>query len=313
MMGPGAVLQFDNLTKEYRVLFGRRPAVRALDGFSLAIERGEIFGFLGPNGAGKTTAIHIAMGFMCPTRGTGQMLGQAFGHARTRARVGFLAENVAFVHRSAEAVVRYYGALNGLGGATLTQRTREMLELLELTDVAKRNVAKFSRGMLQRVGLAQAFVNDPELLVLDEPTSALDPIGRVAVRELLLRAKAAGKTVFFSSHMLSEIELISDRIAILVRGRVARVGKMSELLESAAQSEIVFRVDELQKVGDSLVAKTVVENGLAKLTVPLAAQREAIERIWAAGGEVVRVNPARKSLEELFLELANERPPEPAS
>jgi ABC-2 type transport system ATP-binding protein len=306
-MQTGAALRFDSMTKEYRGFLGRGPSVRALDGFSLAVERGEIFGFLGPNGAGKTTAIHIAMGFMRPTSGTGQMLGQAFGHARTRARVGFLAENVAFVHRSAEAVVRYYGALNGLGGAALTKRTREMLELLELADVAKRNVSKFSRGMLQRVGLAQALVNDPELLVLDEPTSALDPIGRVAVRELLLRAKAAGKTVFLSSHMLSEIELISDRIAVLVHGRLARVGTTSELLETGAQSEIVLRGVDLQQLDPSLAAKAVVENGLTKLTVATAAQREVIERIWAAGGEVVRVNPERRSLEELFLELANEK------
>ncbi|MDP9268536.1 MAG: ABC transporter ATP-binding protein [Acidobacteriota bacterium] len=310
-MGTEAALQFDSMTKEYRG-FTRRTAVRALDGFSLAVERGEILGFLGPNGAGKTTAIHIAMGFMRPTRGGGQMLGQAFGHARTRARVGFLAENVAFVHRSAEAVVRYYGALNGLGGAALTKRTREMLELLELTDVARRNVSKFSRGMLQRVGLAQALVNDPELLVLDEPTSALDPIGRVAVRELLLRAKAAGKTVFLSSHMLSEIELISDRIAVLVHGRVARMGTTSELLESGAQSEIVFRhADqrgaELQRLDPSLVVQAVAENGLTKITVASTAQREYIERVWAAGGEVVRVNPARRSLEELFLALAQEK------
>ena len=303
-------LQFESVSKEYRGFLGK-PVVRALDDFSLTVERGEILGFLGPNGAGKTTAIHIAMGFMRPTRGAGQMLGQAFGHAQTRARVGFLAENVAFIHRSAESVVRYYGALNGLGGVALAKHTREMLELLELTDVAQRNIAKVSRGMLQRVGLAQALVNDPELLVLDEPTSALDPIGRVAVRELLLRAKAAGKTVFLSSHLLSEIELICDRIAILVRGKVVRLGTPSALLESGAQAEVVFR-----GVDTALLPQTIAENGLLRVTVPTAAQRATIERIWAAGGEVVRVNPARRSLEELFISLAqqavaNEKPPEP--
>jgi ABC-2 type transport system ATP-binding protein len=298
-----AALQFDGVTKEYRGLFGR-PSVRALDGFSLTVERGEILGFLGPNGAGKTTAIHIAMGFMQPSRGSGQMLGQRFGHARTRERVGFLAENVAFVHRSAEAVVRYYGALNGLRGPALAKRTAEMLELLELRDVAKRNVAKFSRGMLQRVGLAQALVNDPELLVLDEPTSALDPLGRVAVRELLLRAKAAGKTVFLSSHLLSEIELISDRIAILVHGRIARLGKTRELLEEHDQAEVVFRGSAPESIAGAIAG----ENGLARVMVPTAQQRVTIENVWAAGGEVVRVNPARRSLEELFLELANEKP-----
>jgi ABC-2 type transport system ATP-binding protein len=295
-----AALQFEGVTKEYRGFLGR-SSVRALDDFSLTVERGEIFGFLGPNGAGKTTAIQIAMGLMRPTRGGGQLLGKAFGHAPVRARVGFLAENVAFVQRPAESVIRYYGALNGLHGPALSKRTREMLELLELQDVAKRNVAKFSRGMLQRAGLAQAFVNDPELLVLDEPTSALDPLGRVAVRELLLRAKAAGKTVFLSSHMLSEIELISDRIAILVRGRVARVGKTSELLQSSDQMEIVFR-----GVPAEAIAGAVAEGNAMRVTVAKTAQRETIERIWAAGGEVVRVNPARRSLEDLFVSLANQ-------
>ena len=297
------VLEFRELMKEYRG-FRADSRVRALDGFSLQVERGEILGFLGPNGAGKTTAIHIAMGFMRPTSGEGRMLGQPFGHPATRARVGFLAENVAFIHRPAEAVIRYYGRLNGVRGVALEQRAREMLELFELQDVAKRNVAKFSRGMLQRVGLAQALVNDPELLVLDEPTSALDPVGRVAVREILLRAKAAGKTIFLSSHLLSEIELICDRIAILVRGRLVRLGKPSDLLESADRSELVFRgVDVAAFPG------AVAENGVVRLSVAMAAQRATIERVWAAGGEVVRVNPVRRSLEELFLQLANHKEP----
>ena len=300
-----SVLEFEGLSREYRGLFGRRT-VRALDDFSLAVESGEIFGFLGPNGAGKTTAIHIAMGLMRATRGGGRMLGQPFGHARTRGRVGFLAEHVAFVHRPVEAVVRYYGALNGMHGAALAKRTREVLELLDLAEVAERNVAKISRGMLQRVGLAQALVNDPELLVLDEPTSALDPVGRVAVREILLRAKAAGKTVFLSSHLLSEVELISDRIAILVRGRVARLGKTSELLETGDQVEVVFR-----GVAPALFPQAVTENDVTEVTVASAAQRATIERVWAAGGEIVRVNPARRSLEDLFLELAERGEKEP--
>jgi ABC-2 type transport system ATP-binding protein len=300
-----AVLEFVGVTKEYRDLLGQ-VQVRALDGFSLAVEEGEILGFLGPNGAGKTTAIHIAMGFMRATRGGGQMLRRPFGHAPTRARVGFLAENVAFVHRPAETMLRYYGGLNGLRGVRLAKATRDMLDLLDLGEVAQRNVAKFSRGMLQRAGLAQALINDPELLVLDEPTSALDPIGRVAVRELLRRAKAAGKTVFLSSHLLSEIELICDRIAILVRGRVVRIGKTSDLLESSAEAELVFR-----GVDPALFPQAVAENGFAKLIVPAAEQRAAIERVWAAGGELVRVSPSRRSLEQLFLELAREKEPRP--
>src|SRR2546421_4762556 len=162
-----SALEFDNITKEYRSFF-RRESVKALNGFSLRVEPGEIFGFLGPNGAGKTTAIHIALGFMFPSSGRGLMLGHPFGHAATRKRVGFLAENVALYHRPAGRLVRFYGGLNGMGGESLRRRTREVLDEVNLTPYAGRNVAKFSRGMLQRVGLAQALVNDPDLLILDE-------------------------------------------------------------------------------------------------------------------------------------------------
>jgi len=205
------------------------------------VERGEIFGFLGPNGAGKPTAIHIALGFVFASGGRGAMLGQPFGSAATRKRVGFLAENVALYHRPAGKLVRWYGALNGMRDPQLRQRTLEVLKQLDLESVAVRNTGKFSRGMLQRVGLAQALVNDPDLLVLDEPTSALDPLGRIAVREILLQARRAGKTVFLSSHMLSEVEQICDRLAIVIRGRVARVGTVSELLESQERFVITAR------------------------------------------------------------------------
>ncbi len=269
-----------------------------MDDFSLRVEPGEIFGFLGPNGAGKTTAIHIAMGFMRPTRGSGQMLGRSFGDACTRSRVGFLAENVALYHRPVARLVRFYAALNGMRDPQLRQRTREMLATLELTDVAGRNAGKLSRGMLQRVGLAQALVNDPELLVLDEPTSALDPPARVAVRELLLALRAAGKTVFLSSHQLSEVELISDRVAILHRGRIRRLGRTSELLESRERLQVVAR-----GIAPDVFPDAVTANGVVTFDVLASEQRAAIERVWSLGGEVVRLNPSRRSLEEIFMEI----------
>jgi ABC-2 type transport system ATP-binding protein len=297
------VLEFQGITKEYRTSFGRRR-VRALDDFSLTVDSGEILGFLGPNGAGKTTAIHLAMGFMRPSLGSGNMLGQRFGHAPTRKRVGFLAENVALYHRPVSPLVRFYGALNGMTDPALAQRTREVLELLDLSDVSKRNASKLSRGMMQRVGLAQALVNDPDLLILDEPTSALDPLGRVAVRELLLRMRSSGKTIFLSSHLLSEIELVCDRIAILHRGKLVRLGKTSELLESAEESEIVAK-----GIAGQPFANATTENGFVKIMVRSADQRATIERIWNSGGEVVRVNPARRSLEDIFIQLTKEGPP----
>jgi len=291
-----SVLQYEHVTKSYG-LFGRRVA--ALDDFSLEVERGEIFGFLGPNGAGKTTAIHLALGFMRASRGSGHMLGQPFGHAATRARVGFLAENVALYHRPANTLVKFYGALNGLRDHALARHVRVVLEAVEMTEYRDRNVGKFSRGMQQRIGLAQALVNDPELLILDEPTSALDPLGRIAVRELLLRARSAGKTIFLSSHLLSEVEMICDRVAVLVRGRLLRIGKTADLLERRGVAVIVAR-----GISNTQFAGATAQEGLVTITVPRAAQRETIERIWSAGGDIVSVTPQRRTLEDLFVELA---------
>jgi ABC-2 type transport system ATP-binding protein len=292
-------LAFNNVSKQYRGFF-RSQWVTALRDFSLRVERGEIFGFLGPNGAGKTTAMHLAIGLMFPSSGRGEMLGHEFGHAPTRRRIGFLAENVALYHRPASNLVRFYGALNGMRDPQLRQRTTELIKEMELTDVARRNTGKFSRGMLQRVGLAQALVNDPELLILDEPASALDPLGRLRVREILLRAREAGKTVFLSSHLLSEVEQICDRLAIVIKGRVARVGTLAELLE--AQDRFVITVKGI----DALLFEGTPQNGFIKITVPALTQRQTIERIWLAGGEVVAVNPIRRTLEDLFVELANQ-------
>lgn len=290
-------LEYEHISKEYRGW--RTGPVRALNDFSLQVQRGEIFGFLGPNGAGKTTAIHVAMGFIRPTSGSGRVLGERFGHAPTRRRVGFLAENVAFYHLAARDVIRTYGALNGMRDPLLRERVREMLALFDLQDVAERNIGKFSRGMLQRVGLAQAVVNDPELLILDEPTSALDPVARVAVRELLLKARDQGKTIFISSHLLSEIEMICDRVAIVHRGSVVRLGRTSELLETSDQCEIVIR-----GVPKEEFPEATARDGHLYLQAPSRMQRAIIEHVWGAGGEIVSVNPLRKSLETIFVELA---------
>ena len=292
------VLEFDGVTKTYRRGVLRREPIHALADFSLSVERGEIFGFLGPNGAGKTTAIHIALGFMRPTSGSGRMLERPFGHAQTRARVGFLAENVAFYSLPAKRLIAFYGGLNGVSREALPARTREVLETVSLWTDADRNVSKFSRGMQQRVGLAQVLVNDPELLILDEPTSALDPLARVAVREMLVAARDRGKTIFLSSHMLSEIELICDRVAVLHQGRLLRVARTSELLESSDHTEIIARG---VSAGEFDGAAAV--NGLVRIEVSSTAQRATIERVWSLGGEVVSVNPVRRGLEEVFVEL----------
>ena len=289
-------LAFENISKEYRRFTGARVA--ALESFSLQVHRGEIFGFLGPNGAGKTTAIRLAMGFMRATSGKGRMLDKPFGHAPTRRRVGFLAENVALYARPAEQLVRFYGGLNGMSGSLLKKRAGEMLEWVGLSQEARRSVGRFSRGMVQRVGLAQALVNDPDLLILDEPTSALDPLARVHVRELLLRMRESGKTVFLSSHLLSEVELVCDRVAILNKGRLVALGKTSELLQSGDKSIIVAR-----GVPATAFPDATLENGVVRFAVPTVSQRSALEQVWSLGGQVISVNPEHRSLEEIFLQL----------
>jgi ABC-2 type transport system ATP-binding protein len=289
------VLDYESVTKDYGVPWSRRR-VRALDGFSLSLERGEIFGFLGPNGAGKTTAIHLALGFMRPSSGAGQLLAKPFGDAPTRARVGFLAENVALYHRPAAPLLGFYGALNRMREPELRQRVHEVLREVELQLEAHRNVAKFSRGMQQRIGLAQALINDPALLILDEPTSALDPLARVSMRELLLEANRAGITIFLSSHLLSEIELICHRVGILNKGRLVKVGRTADLLVSHDHYEVTVR-----GIAADSFERSQLRDGQLVFTVPAASQREALERVWALGGEVLSVNPMRRTLEEVFV------------
>src|SRR5713101_6190298 len=290
-------LEYEHVSKQYGGLWQSKP-VDALKDFNLQVEHGEIFGFLGPNGAGKTTAIHIALGFVRPTSGAGRMLGESFGHAPTRRRVGFLAENPTFYHLSARNLIRTYGALNGMRDPRLRERVREMLQVFDLEEAADRSVGKFSRGMLQRVGLAQALVNDPDLLVLDEPTSALDPLARVAVRELILKAREEGKTIFLSSHLLSEVELVCDRVAVLHRGRLVRLGRTVDLLQSGEQTEILAR-----GIAANAIAGAVAQDGVVRFTVESSKQRPALERVWNLGGEILSVNPVRRSLEDIFLEV----------
>jgi ABC-2 type transport system ATP-binding protein len=297
-MSAPAALEFDGITKEYRSFF-QHETIRALDSFSLRVEPGEILGFLGPNGAGKTTAIHIAVGLMFPSFGSGRLLGRPFGDTASRRRMGFLSENVALYHRPLASLVRFYGALNGVRDPQLRRRTLELLDQLDLRRSAGRNTGKLSRGLLQRAGLVQALVNDPDLLILDEPASSLDPLGRAKVREILLDSRRAGKTVFLSSHLLSELEQICDRLAIVVKGRVARVGSPAELLET--QERFVITAKGI----DALMFEGSKQNGFIEITVPALSQRRIIEQIWLAGGEVVAVHPIRRTLEELFVELAH--------
>lgn len=226
------------------------------------------------------------------------MLGHPFGDAATRARIGFLAENAPMHNRSVLDVLEFYSRLNGCD--EVKKRCRTVLDRMGLTEIGRRTAMRLSRGQQQRLGLAQAIVNDPDLLILDEPTSALDPVARVAVRELLLELKAAGKTIFLSSHQLFEIEAVCDRIGILRKGRLVRIGTIHELLENSERSVVIAR-----GIPPAAFKSATTSNGLVSFQVERTAQRKAIECVWQLGGEVVSVNPVRESLEEMFLRLAH--------
>ena len=296
------MLEFAGVSKRYRSLFARQERW-ALRDFSLQIEAGEIVGFLGPNGAGKTTAIHITLGLCNPTKGSGKLLGYDFGEARARKRIGFLSETPAFYHQSARDVLKFSGALNGVREPELSRRANELLDAVGLASDSNRNIGKFSRGMLQRIGVAQALMNDPDLLILDEPTSALDPISRLQVRQVLLDARAKGKTVFLSSHQLSEVELVCDRVIFVRAGEVIASGKMSELTESASEFEIV--AEGLSSAPD-FARDAHQQNARWTFIIDKQHQRQAIEKIWTGGGRVVSVTPRTRNLEDLFVKLMNE-------
>lgn len=280
----------------------------ALDHLSLEVERGEIFGFLGPNGAGKTTALHLLMGFIFADRGGGTVFGLRFGDPRAHARIGFLPENLAFYRfLTAAQLLRYFGRLNNVPDGVLRSRIPALLDQMKLHQAANRRIGGFSRGMLQRLGLAQVLLHQPDLLVLDEPTSGLDPLGRRLVRQLLLELKARGKTVFLSSHLLSEIELVCDRVGVIDRGRLRRIGSVRGLLEASQRIELTVRGAPPALLEDLQQHAQVSEQGhLQQIVLDRSRLRPAIERLWQEGGELLSVVPARSTVEDFFVEAVDD-------
>jgi ABC-2 type transport system ATP-binding protein len=289
------------------------PLVPVLDGVSFEVQPGEVFGFLGPNGAGKTTTINILMGFLFPRGGSARVLGLAPGDVGAKRQIGFLPENFAF-HRylTGERLLRFHSRLLGDRSPTeeIQKRALELLERVKLGEYHDLKIGRFSRGMVQRIGLAQAILGDPQLLILDEPTSGLDPIGRREVRELILALKQQGRTILLSSHLLSEVELVCDRIGVIDRGQLKQVGGVADLLGAGNQIEIV--VDALAEELRTEIAAaggSVSESSHAlKITLPAALKREWLERLWSAGCDIISLNPRRSSLEDVFVKLVGSPP-----
>jgi ABC-2 type transport system ATP-binding protein len=300
------VVQTEQLSKIFRVGFwGKR--VIAVDGLNLDVRRGEVFGFLGPNGAGKTTTLKMLMGLIYPTSGHARLFGRALGSAETKARLGFLPESPYFYdYLTSREFLGFYGHLFGLFGAVLGKRVDELLELVGMTHAKNLQLRKFSKGMLQRVGIAQALINDPELVVLDEPMSGLDPIGRKEVRDLILRLKESGKTILFSSHILHDAEVLCDRVSMILKGRLVACGRVTDLLDQGANHQVEVVVDRMTPEGlDHLrpLADKVVMQGDLMLVVLKSQQQVggALEIIRAAKARLVSLNPQKGSLEDLFI------------
>ena len=236
-----AILQTQKLRVEYRTRDLRQATKVALNGLDLEVRAGEVFGFLGPNGAGKTTTMNVLLGFVPPSSGSASLFGIDVRQPIARQRIGYLPElTYYYKFLTAEELLRFYAKIFGLARAETDQRIAELLKLVELESAAKRPIKSYSKGMQQRVGLAQSLINNPDLLILDEPTSGLDPLGRMKVREIIQRLKEQGKTVFFSSHELGEVETICDRVAIVHQGELKAVGTVAEISAGHANLEQAF-------------------------------------------------------------------------
>jgi ABC-2 type transport system ATP-binding protein len=301
------IIEINNLTKDYEVGFWRKRKVRALDGLSLTVEPHQIFGFLGANGAGKTTTLKLLMRLIFPTNGSARILDRDISDVSMHGRIGYLPESPYFYdYLTAREFLNYCGELFGLNRNVRQARSEELLTRVNLDRKSwDRQLRKFSKGMLQRVGLAQALVNDPEIVFLDEPMSGLDPVGRREVRDLIAALRNEGKTVFMCSHILSDIEVLCDSVAILKGGSVARSGSLEELRAEATNAiEIVATGADASALKQALSIKAEVTSTPGGLNIQVTNERDVdvvIAALRQLNGKLVSINPVKQSLEDLFM------------
>ena len=282
-------IEIDGLSKTFKGKRGSR--VEALKDLCLNVEQGEIFGFLGPNGAGKSTTIKALMGLIRPTQGNARIMGVDISSPEARRNVGYLPENPAFYdYLSAQEYLLFVGRAFALPEAALREKCDQVLRQLELWDARKRPMRGYSKGMVQRVGLAQVLIHDPEVCILDEPMSGLDPVGRALVKEIILDLKGRGKCVFFSTHIISDVESVCDRVGIILKGDLQSV----ERVESITTRGVL---------GYQLTLRERGAKGSSEMYVPKEELSQAMGRLQAAGSEITLIEPKRKSLEDFFLEI----------
>jgi ABC-2 type transport system ATP-binding protein len=302
-------IETEALTKDYPVGFWRPRPYRALDALTMQVEHGEVFGFLGPNGAGKSTTLKLLMGLILPTSGTARILGRPIADLSTRRQIGFLPENPYFYdYLTAEELLMYFAGLTGLSGSTRRERVAAVLDEVGIGRERSMKLRAFSKGMIQRVGVAQALVGEPRVVFFDEPMSGLDPLGRRDLRHLMLRLRDRGCTVFFSSHILSDAEALCSRVAIVAQGRLMAQGRLADI--------VAFELRGWELVVSNLSdpVKAMLEGRVGAI-VPLSDQRYTLElpptepparivgELAAAGVNIVSLNPIRTTLEDLFVSL----------
>jgi ABC-2 type transport system ATP-binding protein len=303
-------IEIRNLSKTYRLGFFMNRQVRALQSLDLSLMPGQVYGLLGPNGAGKSTTIKILLNLVQPSAGEARLFGLPPAEREARRRVGYVPENPApYEYLTGREFVTLSGRLTGMSGKELDDRVNEVLGMVQMTRAANLQIRRYSKGMVQRVALAQALVSKPDLLILDEPTSGLDPVGRRQIRDLILEERHRGTTVLFCTHIIPDVEALCDRVAVLVGGRRVREGSVAELVSSqATHMEMTVEglpLERIQALGIGLELTRQLENRVL-LHVREAEAQNLLKRVLEQGGRVTQLQPARFSLEELFLRALEE-------
>jgi len=307
-------IEIQGLTKDYPVGFWRKRMRRSLDDLSLRVEEGEIFGFLGPNGAGKTTTLKLLLRLIFPTAGTARILGRPVGDVAMHRDIGYLPEQPYFYdYLTARELLDYYARFSGYSASDRRARVSRVLERVGLSTSADVQLRKFSKGMLQRAGIAQAIIHEPRVIFLDEPMSGLDPIGRRQVRDIILDLKTQGRTVFFSTHILSDAEMLCDRVAVLHLGKLRGVGAPGTIVSVDVQGmEIFFEPAEGHPLSPGLAQRATSVGGRYRLDLPEADLYRTLDELRACNARILSVAPLRPTLEDYFLRLV-ERQPQPAA
>ncbi len=300
-----AAIEIENLTKDYPFGFLHLRKKTSLEGLTMSVEDGEVFGFLGPNGAGKTTTIKLLVGLIFPTSGTARVLGKSISDISMHADIGYLPEQPYFYdYLTAGELLDYFARFHDLPAQERKVRVDRMLKKVGLETARKIQLRKYSKGMLQRIGVAQAILHDPKVVILDEPMSGLDPVGRREVRDIILELKQAGKTVLFSTHILSDAEMLCDRVGVIVGGKLRGVGAPDEIVGMKAQGmEVLFEFAGAAAGLQPLLSKATQTGKRYRMQVPEADLYATLQQLGGAGAKILSVTQVKSTLEEYFMHL----------